>query len=415
VPIDRLLERFCDRQIEHFIDMPGEDFAYVGPIAGAPAASGYPAGAMVWDGDVKNTWQSTSSYWNLITPETLGSLPNYTAAKQRINNPPRIAFVGDSNVAGQGASGITAYPIAREGAFPVLMAKSLNWQTGTFVGDQKNTANSVPYAVYDPRVALGSFSVYNGSGLGAGFFSITGASATAFSFTPEMSFTDIELYIEGKTNSTNSFSVLVDDTVVYTGSSIKASTQCFKLPLAFSGSNIKITNSGAGELKIFGVLAYSKANTAPILIHAGYRGGKMSDMIFGDGVSIYHYGMLKTFAPDLVVLYCTINDLSTGTAEATITANINTFVNGLNSVNCDVICISPFPFNNAKVTDGTLDRVAFYQRSKSEQTNSSFADCRTVFGPSFTVATSKGLVYDNLHPSRTGHEVIAELVGKLFA
>jgi len=43
----------------------GTKFVYSGPIAGAPAASGYPAGAMVYDNTTGKSWKVVGSIWVL--------------------------------------------------------------------------------------------------------------------------------------------------------------------------------------------------------------------------------------------------------------------------------------------------------------------------------------------------------------
>lgn len=118
-------------------------------------------------------------------------------------------------------------------------------------------------------------------------------------------------------------------------------------------------------------------------------------------------GMLY-YAPDLSIVYCTINDSQTAVALSTYQVNMESIVSQLNATS-DGCLVMGFPFGtgtNTNATNVDYDSRAQMLRNLARSYNWSFVDVRDAVGYSWGRANAQSLAYDNSHPNLAGHNLI---------
>ena len=329
--------------------------------------------------------------------------------------PPRIVFLGDSNLAGAGAgTGTLGLVGARPKGFAFLIAKSFGWQTDTFYGDQNAAANGVTLGQFDPRITLGSFSSSaTQTTSGGSLILCNGASSIDFKFTPESPCNKIVLKHPIASSGNTSVAVKVDGVVIDTFSQAGANAytaKTYEVPLGMHA--ISIQAIGTGTAFIHGIEATNTESDKPIFVQLGWAGGIWGNLCMS-GLPWNPLESLIACEPDALFTHCTINDITVGTAIATVVGNIATINNSI-SPTASILHTVSFPANLAGVTAGTLDLFASNLKFGALGLGGSFADARNVMSNAWTTANINGWCFDDKHPSESGHAREANYFAKLF-
>lgn len=337
-----------------------------------------------------------------------GDLTKWVAAKARgSTNPARLAFIGDSNVAGQGAgTGGFGLVNALANSFPKKIANSFGFQKDSFFGDQNSV--SVSLNSFDPRITLGSgWAVDSGlSAIFGGRFIIGQSAASGkLAFTPTTSFTKFRYWYPTLSGLNSAVGVYVDGALIDTINQNAASGFTYKDYTVSSGTHtIEFgVGGGTGNGFVAGVEIFDGTDK-PVLLQGGICSGKSAD--FNSSSNPWHYkSSLVNLAPDFTLIYCTINDADSSVSNSTYFTNIENLVKAVpNSNGC--LCVG-FPFNTAKNLDGTIDDYARILKNIARDYGWFFIDCRSFLGRSYSKANASGYVFDAYHPNASGHDAIA--------
>lgn len=340
----------------------------------------------------------------------LGSLVKWNAAKARgAANPARFAFLGDSNVAGQGSGSGTAN---LTGAALTSMARKFaalaGFNTASFFGDQNTALIPVAANVYDSRLALGTgwAADSTASGIfGGRFFKSVAGPSGRLGFAPGVSFTKFRLWYPTLSGLNTAVTVYVDGTLVDTFSQDGTTAFLYKDYTVSAGTHtIEIGAGATGSAFVAGIETFDGATT-PKLLQGGWCGAKAADLNSAANPWNNRPGLV-TLAPDFSLVYCTINDATGGTAGDAYYTNIEGLVAALSAVSDGCLCVG-YPANNAAVLNGGYESFARILKAIAADYGWFFYDCRRDLGRSYARATAKGYVYDTVHPNLAGHNAVA--------
>ena len=367
-----------------------------------------------------------------------GSMPRLTAAKLRIPSatisPPRIMIQGHSVVVGQGSGTGTYFTTGgRETSWPVKLAKSLGWQTGSFFGTGSVNAvggglQTVPD--YDPRLGQGSWVVDSNAALGGSaatvggaLWSVTGASTTDFTFTPETAFDVYTVYTLTLPGAASSVSIKLDGNVVQTlnqnasNNVVKSTFTC-----TLGTHTISIQNNGTGTAYLIGMETRVSTSTAPMLLHCAKCGGTLDQLNTVTNPWSWS-NVVNILAPDVVMTQCLINDIAGQAATPnTLVPKINTLTLACVARSADPIWMVDQPFGsggnagNVCFTDGSINIISSQMKSNCLTYDGSFGDFRGTFGSSVAMAQTRGFYSggDTAHPRAPGTTAMAEFAAKVF-
>lgn len=359
-------------------------------------------------------------FGNVTTPSTasnaiIGSLTRWQAAKARgAANKARALILGDSNQTGAGAGTSGTENLA--GAFQLSMAKQFadlaGWRTDSVCGDAGiANAGGISYAVYDPRVTLGTGwapSATVGTSLGNRMFTSNASNTNRIGFTFIGAIDSIRITHATASTNNQAMRVFLDGTQIgtlsNTGGTQTLTTESFSFASGIHLVEIDCSGgSGAGYLNR--IQGRDSTSTAPECTIGAWYGGTSTNLV-NNTTAYDSLPMITELAPDWVQLQCTINDSSTGTALATYYTQMETII-ATCAATADGCLEVGFPYSGAGATNGDYDSRATFMRDLARSYGWSFLDLRDTFGYSYTRATAKGLVFDTAHPNPTGHTAAA--------
>lgn len=340
-----------------------------------------------------------------------GDFTKWQAAKARgSTNPARIAFIGDSNVVGEGTATSTR---GLTGAAKTSLARKFattgGYQTDSFFGEQNITISPTPVALgtYDDRITLGSGWAPDSSAsqIFGGRFLLGSAGATGrLAFAPTGAFNRFRVWYPTLSGLNTAVGVYVDGTLVGTINQNAAAGFTFAEYNVTSGTHtisIGVGSSGTGY--VAGIETFSGTST-PVFLQGGYCGGVAADL---DATGNPWNGKPGTLAiaPDFAVIYCTVNDARLTAANAYYTS-LEDLVATLAPTANGCLCVG-FPYNGNGAIDGTYDKFAQFLRSMAADYGWSYFDGRRTYGHSYVKATARGYVFDQYHPNVTGANAFA--------
>lgn len=350
----------------------------------------------------------TSVNWETFSNNSIyGSITNWTAALARgSTNPARFAFIGDSNVMGQGTStGTAGLTGAQLTAMGRVLANTRGYRIDNAFCEQNVSAQSVALNTYDTRFTVTSpwtFDTVIASFGGRFMRQPTTANTTAaLTFAPANTFSKYRVWYAVPASTNTVFKIALDGTVIdtITTGSIPAAYTSKDYTTTLGSHTIGIINGGTGTTFWAGFETFDGTSTVQFL-QGGISGALSSDL----ATTTFPWSELSAavaLAPDFCALYCTINDANNSIAGNTYYTNIEAIVKALQPTCDGVICVG-FPANITGVTSGLYETYTQILKNIAMDYGWGFYDFRTVWGHSFVKANTAGYAYDGLHPNSTG-------------
>jgi hypothetical protein len=344
-----------------------------------------------------------------FTGSNLGNWQAALAAQQRGSSNAIIGCLGDSTVAGQGASGNELGSNAKSLSWPTQLAKLIpNGSWSSVWGDNNISASAGELHNFDARLNHSGWAISNIGASGTlcgGFFH--GRTTSSNSFTPSNQIDSIEVWY-AQSPRCGYFTIDVDGgpplaTVNCAGSNafLKATTAC---ALASHTINLQGTTNDAIGIYLAGLRAYNSAiKEVSVYNLGGYRWGS-ADFV----VNNYPWNTLPAvtaISPNLVIFQAgIINDWDDRIPLSTVTSNMITVIEALKSVSCDVILMSGVP-SKAGVYASYATQATYVANMKSlaYAANVPFIDIWGLFGCRW----NSSAMYDSLHPNQIGCGLIA--------
>ena len=333
------------------------------------------------------------------------------AAQERGESNAIIGCLGDSTVAGQGATSNELASNAKSLSWPTQLAKLIPSGSWSSVwGDNNVTANAGNLHAFDTRLNRSGWTVeyVKASGTLCGGFFHDEPTASAHSFTPTNPIDTIEVWYAQSPDS-GYFSIGVDGgpplaTVSCAGPNalLKATAHCTP---GLHTINLQRMADTENYIYLTGLRAYNSAVKEVSVYNLGGCRWGSADFV----VKTYPWSTLPAvaaIAPNLVIFQAgMVNDWNNHVPLPTVTANMTTVIDALKAVNCDVILMSGVP-SKATYFPSYDAQEAYVTNMKalSYTADVPFIDVWTLFGGSWNASA----MFDPLHPNQTGYELIAD-------
>lgn len=328
-------------------------------------------------------------------------LPGWSAAVRRAEvrqGRARLLCIGDSTTAG--------YGVGREGAWPRKLAELMAGRGGretAFFG------NAGLGATYDGRMARGAgWTADTTKGLGGGFHRNLSVTANPLIFTPQTAFDAVDVYLFGTTSVrvTIGSGTPVTATGAFGNQVGKVTVTCAQAGLSRGLHTVAIRalNDGGNT----GLDCHDAAAGISVL-NAGVSGWRAGDFVPAN------YGVADTIDvlnPDLTLYNVGINDwtYSPQPSEAAWKADVQTVISRCLAIGSEVLLISPNPVGPSFAAAEA--RRATYRQWLTDLASANAMpapfDLAPVLGGSYAAANAAGYMFDELHPSVSGHARIAE-------
>jgi len=345
-----------------------------------------------------------------------GSFAKWQAARARgATAPARLAVIGDSNVvgAGSGATGAEKLGGAWSTSLTARFAALTGYRADHLFGDQNLlAANSLPtYDTYDARLTLGSgWAPDNNVSIipGGRFFRAVAGSAGKLRFTPGATdITKFRVYYPTSSGLATALTVSIDGTLVDTLSQVGSIAYVYRDYTVAAGSShyIEVGGGATGNMYVAGFETFNGTDT-PSLLQWGRCGLKAADL----NAATYAWDSKPasvTLAADYAVIYCTVNDITAGTALQSYYASMEAYVSAI-AATCDGCLVVGYPSNSTGTTNGSLDLMAGLLRGMAEDYDWSFVDLRAELGHSNTRTAALSYRFDDAHPNAAGAQAIAD-------
>lgn len=178
--------------------------------------------------------------------------------------------------------------------------------------------------------------------------------------------------------------------------------------IASTGANItriRLTFP-SGSSRFYGLLAYKASNKIVDVINGGWSGMRSSDLALNTSV-FDPLNVISSYAPDLTIISCDINDWITanGIAVATYTANLTTFVAAAKAAG-DVLMISSSPSTVASASQARQQDFVNAAKSVAASLGVGFSDQWSRYG-TWDAANGAGFMTDALHMNAAGYDDFA--------
>jgi lysophospholipase L1-like esterase len=322
-----------------------------------------------------------------------------------------LSAEGDSTVRGTGSTGdATQHANGWPEKLKALLA-DFTPDGENFFGTGGGFHLSSMISTYDNRVASsGGFSSRTTLNSMGGYLPQCEATGT-LSFTPRSAFDTIEVYY-AQAGSLGQFSVDVDggsalQTVnagANPGQVMKATISC---DLDTHTVNL---NWVSGTVYIFGVNCFDSSTSKKLLIYnQGRHGSSTVDWVSG---STSTWGPLDSFPRygiDLSIICLGINDWRTSVGAATFKTRMQTLITTQVNAGCKPMLMTPVFDNGSAGETAQQEDYVTALRELAVSNDLALIDIRAKWG-SYAAADAAGLYEDDVHPSGTGYQDIAETV-----
>ena len=359
---------------------------------------------------------SAQAYISPVLP-----LPKWQAAVSAARNavrPAKLVFFGDSNIVGEGTgTGSLALINARPNSMPQIATAKINSKiskatSDSFFGDQNVAqAAALTVAQYDTRLVLGTGwqSDASPSSVGGAFLVAPVASTTDLVFSPPDAFDRFTVFYPVTPTASTALTAKVDAVSVGTiNQALANGYTSTTYSVALGTHTIGFANTVALKAYIGGLYCWNSAAPGIVTMQCSSCGGAAS--FFSGAINPWdNLPALGSLAPDLTIVYCTINDSVAGTAVATYQAQMDAIVAKAVATG-DALIVGAFPANTAGTTNGLLDSYMGALNSIGAKYAVRVMDLRTTMGANWTIANSRGYVFDNNHPNTGGHAMIGGII-----
>ncbi len=323
--------------------------------------------------------------------------------------PAKLACVGDSTTAGQGANtgtnGLTGACLL---SYPTLLAIALNKiipaQESSIWGDKNQGAAN--YNVFDPRLVINSSWAANQTdSVGVGMWK-NSADTNALTFTPVQSFDTIDVYDYTNTGF-GTFTIDVDGgaplaTVAAGTAGIRKTT--VTCAAGTHAINIKRTGVGTNTF-IIGIDAYLSTAPAIHVWNWGNPGAKAANL--ATVTNLWSYAnAIAAIVPDMVLINAGINDESVPTDLTAYTASIQTIIKSSLAGGGNVVIMVPTPVSAGSAT--LANQAALRQTLIAIAANNDLPLIdHSLRLESYLINNGLGQQYDGLHLNKLGYGVVA--------
>jgi lysophospholipase L1-like esterase len=344
-----------------------------------------------------------------FTGSNLANWQRASAAQQRGEANAIIGCLGDSTVAGQGATGNELASNAKSLSWPTQLARLIpNGSWSSVWGDNNVSAAAGDLHAFDARLHRAGWAISNtrtsGTLCGGSFHGQP--SAISHSFTPTNPIDTIEVWY-ARSPGSGRFTIDVDGgpplaVVDCAGANafMKATATC--TPGHHTINLLKTT--GSDEAYLTGLRCFNSViKEVSVYNLGGCRWGSADFVV--DGYPWNTLPAIAAIAPNLVIFQAgIINDWDDHIPLSTVTSNMTRVINALKAVNCDVILMSGAP-SEAGVYASYPTQAAYVANMKSlaYSANVPFIDIWGLFGSTW----NSFAMNDSLHPNQTGYAMIA--------
>jgi lysophospholipase L1-like esterase len=333
-----------------------------------------------------------------------------------------VAVIGDSIVAGQGASSFA-------GSWPQLLATALNARFPTpglsthgrgflapIIPPSNPTSYTPSYVTVASQANLIAGSLYGyGPNLETWDISHTAANTLTYSLTGDSA--DI-LWAGASGNGTFSWKVDAGATTNVSTNVTFTPAGVTHVSLGTAGAHtLTITNVSGGPTYITGVIEYNGDFAKGIQVHGlGFSGSTTGYWTVAGGATS-QADALAPLKPDLIVIALGVNDNASSISAATSASNLTTFISGARTALAAAsLTVPPFlllaDYNAA--SDGPTTPAqwdAYVQQMYGIAAADSLVDVcdLTLRMPSTGATTTWGLYdVDGIHPAGSGHQLMAD-------
>jgi hypothetical protein len=336
-----------------------------------------------------------------------GTFAKWTAAKARgAGAPARALFSGDSNVAGEGATGVGG--AAANGflhGFARGFAEDMGWLTGSIYGNQ-NVGNMAAFESYNQTVShTGGWGVGTGGAdiIGGTFLTSSSGGGGYLEWTPDEEFANLKIVYPTNPGLNGALTLTIDGVLIDTFNQNVAAgiaVEDYAVTGGMGTHTVRVGCSGSGDA-YFNALEISDDIGTPVYVQGGWSGGKAAD--FAKVTAAWSsLNELAALDFDYVLHYCTINDADAGTAGQDYYKGIEALV-AKASETADGCLIMGYPLDDDNTLNGYYNSQATMLRNIARDYGWSFFDSRRVFGRSYLKCQALGYAYDRAHPDADGH------------
>jgi lysophospholipase L1-like esterase len=328
----------------------------------------------------------------------------------------KVCIIGDSQVAGWGASG-NVFVNARVAGWPAKMTQilrscGLNASDASWMGDQNTFQQSTSLATYDPRITIGTGWVSGTGGLTFGAYALTGSGSGVVSFSPTQTFDTIEVYWAGYPGH-GTFSIGVDGGAGLASVSTDVAASVVKTVVTCSRGThtVDVARTGGGVVSLIGMRVYDSTVKEISIIQGGWSGAASAS--WNDAAQPFSpKPVLQYIAPDLTIIALCGNDWHGSVAQATFSANIQALITAA-QVSGDVILMTDTNTNPATTKSYALQQPYLDTLCSLAASNGvPFVDIAYRW-KSFEAANAAGWMSDQNHPSAAGYLEIAKLAASV--
>jgi lysophospholipase L1-like esterase len=329
-----------------------------------------------------------------------------------------VMNLGDSTTTGSYATGNGYQANARGSSYPtqlagLLAAAGYKVNLNTFSGANVGASD---FLAYDPRWlslgtnwTVGTVPSFGGSMLAnnnAGNFTTARFQTSGVTDTVDI------WYLQNTSYGT--FTVSVDggqSTSANIAAAGAVSIQKVTKTVARGANHILEFNKVAdGNIFIIGFCAYDSLTKSVNIFNGGYPGKKASDFIANTNVWD-PLPMLGTFAPDLTILNCNINDWLAGTAAATFQTQMQTVITQA-QLSGDVLLLTGMCSKTTSATQAAQDSITAATRALALSAGVPLIDVYSYWCDYVTAAANGYFLpaNDAVHPGATGYGNVASLI-----
>jgi lysophospholipase L1-like esterase len=343
---------------------------------------------------------------------TGSNLANWKAAltaQQRGTSSAVIGCLGDSTVAGQGATSNELGSNAKSLSWPTQLANLIpNGSWSSVWGDNNIIAAAGTLHNFDARMSGSGWAVNTNKAsrtLCGGSFH--GHPSSSHSFTPTNQVDTIEIwYAQAPDNGHFAISVdggspLVTINCAGVNAFRKATATC---ALGFHTIDLRRITADTNHIYLTGLRAYNSAIKEVSVYNLGGCAWGSADFVV-DSDPWSTLPAVTAISPNLVIFEAgIINDWDDRVPLPTVTSNMTAVIDALKSVNCDVILMSGAP-SEAGVYASYATQAAYVANMKSlaYAVDVPFIDVWALFGRTW----KSPAMNDSLHPNRIGYSLIA--------
>jgi len=326
----------------------------------------------------------------------VAGLPLWSAAvraSQSGSGGARVLCIGDSTTSGFGSA-----PMAL--AWPRVLGDLLGGR------EMSSLANHNLADAHDPRMVRGAGWAANSSKTLGGYLIANSTMANAMVFTPQGAFDTVDLFLYGSSSVAVTIGSGTAVTVTGVGGSAisRVSVGVAQAGLGRGQHAVSVVRNGSATL--CGLVCRDAAGGLEIL-NAGAAGWKAADFV---GTAYSAAETIGVVDPDLVIVNIGINDYNqaTPTVMAAWKASVQTVIDRARTAGADVLLVVPNETGGAYAGNRAGFAVAIGELAAANGLRTP-VDLGEALG-GYAAANAGGLMYDVLHPSPTGHGLIAERI-----